>query len=112
MPLGVFDNRRRVIEPHRLIVEQSRRKRRQIMTLEISAGIGDQGTTGGVRLGKPIERKRGDGKNNLLLGCRRDAIALHTFPQLYLDVAHALFAAFKTKSPAQFFRLPTTEAGS
>ena len=81
------------------------------MTLEISAGIGDEGEAGGMRLGKSVERERGDRENDLLLRFARDAVALHAFAQLDLDVAHALFAAFEAHGAAQLFRFATAESG-
>ena len=58
--LRVLDERRRVVEPHRLVVEERRVERRRVMHLEIRARVGEQREAGGVRLGKPVERERGD----------------------------------------------------
>ena len=56
-PLRVFDERRRVIETHGLVVEQRRIKRRGIMRLQIPAGIREQREAGRVRFGKPVQGK-------------------------------------------------------
>ena len=45
---------------HRLVVEQGRGESRQVMALEIRAGVGDQREAGRVRLGKSIKRERSD----------------------------------------------------
>ena len=57
MSLRVLDNRKRLIKAHRLIVERSRSERRQVMTLQIRAGISEQRKTGGMRFGKSVKRK-------------------------------------------------------
>src|ERR1700722_17375989 len=79
------------------------------MALQISAGIRDQRKTGGMRLGKSIERERSNGKDDLLLRFRREAVALHARTKLDLDIAHAFFAAFEAKGTPQFFRPAAAE---
>ena len=46
MPLRILNERKRLIETHRLIVQNRRRERRQVMTLQIRAGVGNQSKTG------------------------------------------------------------------
>src|SRR2546426_9787632 len=41
MPLRVLDESKRLIETHRLIVQNRGRECRKVMTFEISAGVGD-----------------------------------------------------------------------
>ena len=48
VPLRILDNRERLIKTHRLVVERRRGKRRQVMTLEIGAGVSNQRKAGGV----------------------------------------------------------------
>ena len=55
--LGVFHQSRRMIKPHGLLIQNRRGERRQVMALQISAGIGDQSETRGVRFGKSVQRK-------------------------------------------------------
>src|ERR1700722_7893437 len=55
--LGVFYQRRGMIEPHRLLVEDRRGERGQVVALEVSAGISDQREAGGVSLRKSVERE-------------------------------------------------------
>src|ERR1035441_6748728 len=94
------------------VVQQRRCKSRQVMTLEISAGVGDQREAGGVRLGKSIERERSNRKNDLLLRIWRNAITIHTGAQLDLDIAHAHLAALEAEGAPQLFRFAAAEAGS
>ena len=110
MALCILHDGCRTIEPHRLVVEQGRGECRQIMTLEISAGVSNQRKAGGVRFRKSIQRKGSDGKDDLLLRLRRDAVALHAFAQLHFDIAHAPLAAFEAERPPQFLRLAAAES--
>src|SRR5207237_6234610 len=60
VPLGILDNREWLIKTHRLVVERRRGKRRQVMTLEIGAGVRNKRKAGRVRFGKAVERERSD----------------------------------------------------
>ncbi len=57
MALRIFNDGEWLIETHRLIVQRRRRKRGQVMTFEISAGVSDQSKAGSVRFGEAIERE-------------------------------------------------------
>src|SRR5215831_5236463 len=46
--LRVLNDRKWLIKAHRLIVERGRGERRQVMTLQVSAGVSNQSKTGGV----------------------------------------------------------------
>jgi hypothetical protein len=48
MTLRILDDSKRLIETHRLVVQNRRGKRRQVMTLQVSAGVSDQSKTGCV----------------------------------------------------------------
>ena len=48
MTLRVLNDRERLIETHRLIVEGRRSERREVMTFQIRAGVSEQSKTGGV----------------------------------------------------------------
>ena len=73
--LRVLDQRRRMVEPHRLVVEERRVERRRVMHLEIRARVGEQREAGGVRLGKAVQRERGDRRDDLLRRLAGDALA-------------------------------------
>ena len=60
MPLGIFDEGGRVIKAHRLVVEQSGREGRQVVALQIGAGIGDDRKAGRVGFWKSVPGERGD----------------------------------------------------
>ena len=42
VPLRVLDERRRMIEPHRLVVQHRREERRRVVRLQVGAGIDEQ----------------------------------------------------------------------
>ena len=48
MSLRILDEGKRLIKTHRLIVQNRRRERRQIMTLQIRAGVSNQSKAGRV----------------------------------------------------------------
>src|SRR5215813_13012502 len=79
------------------------------MALKVSAGICEEGKTSRVRLGKTIESKGDYGLNDLLLRLFGNSVPLHALPQLHFNIAHAFFAALKTKSAPQLLGLPTAE---
>ena len=110
MALGVLHNRRRAVKAHGLVVEQRGGERREIMALEISAGIGEQREAGGVRFWKAVERERGDGLDDLLLGRARDPVALHAGAQLLLDLFHARLRAFEAHGAPQLLGLAARES--
>ena len=72
--LRVLDERGRVVEPHRLVVEERRVERRRVVHLEIRARVGEQREAGGVRLGKAVERERRDRRDDALGGLAGDAV--------------------------------------
>src|SRR6516164_7715167 len=82
------------------------------MALKVSAGIGDEGEAGGMRLGKTIESERNNRLDDLLLRFRRNAIARHPFPQLYLYIAHSLLTALEAHGATHFLCLAAGETGS
>src|SRR5664279_3813513 len=79
------------------------------MALQIGAGIGNESKAGSMRFRKSIQRKRSDGENDLLLRLPRNAIALHSFAEIYFDVTHALLTAFEAHRAPQFFCLSSRE---
>src|SRR4030095_10505932 len=54
--LRVLDERRRVIEPHRLVVEERRVERGWEMRFQIGARVGQQREAGRVRIGRVVQR--------------------------------------------------------
>ena len=53
MTLRVFNDGERLIKTHRLVVENRRRERSQVITLQISTGVSNEGETCRMRLRKP-----------------------------------------------------------
>ena len=111
MVLRVFDDRRRRIKTHRLVVEQSGRKCGQVVALQKSAGVSDQREAGGMGFGKPVEREGRDRKNNFLLRLGRNPVVRHTGAQFGLDLFHAGLRSLEAHGAAQFFRLAAGEVG-
>ena len=97
--LRIGDQRGRLIKTHGLIVKHGRRKSREVVTLQIRAGIGDQRKAGGVRLGKSIQGEGSNGANNSVLRFPSDAVFLHAPAQLVLDFLHAFFRALEAEGP-------------
>src|SRR5215213_3160257 len=112
MPLRIFNERERLIKPHRLVVEYRRGKRRQVITFEISARISYQSKTGRVRFRKSVKRKRTDSQHNLFLSFPGNTISRQTLPQFYFNRFHASFRTLETKSTAQLLRLATGKPGT
>ena len=110
MPLGILDQRRRVIEPERLVVEQRRVERRRVVRLQVRAGIHDQREARGVRLGEAIERERRDRPEDALGRLARDAALGHARSQSSLDLSHARFGSLEPHRPAQFLGLAARES--
>ncbi len=104
-PLRILDERGRVIEPHRLIVEERRVERRRKMRLQIRARIHDERETGGVRLGKSVERKRRDRQHDLVGRRARDPVLRHALAQPRLDLLHPLDRSLEPHRPPQFLGL-------
>ena len=73
--LRVFDERGRMIKPHRLVVEQRRVERGRKMRLQIRAGIREQREAGRVRFGKSVQRKGRDRRDDLLGRVAGDAVS-------------------------------------
>ena len=71
MALGVLDQSRGVVEAHRPGVQESGVEGGGVVASEVGAGIGDEREAGGVRLGEPVESKRGDRLDDLFLAWRR-----------------------------------------
>src|SRR5262245_16248675 len=109
--LRVLDQRRRMVKPHWLIVEQRGVERRGKMRLEIGAGIGEQREAGGVRLGKPVEGKRCNRRDDLLRRLAGDPLARHPVAQLHLDLLHPPLGALEAERAAQLLGLAAAESG-
>ena len=100
--LRVFHQRGGRVEPHGLIVQDGRGERRQVMALQIRAGIGDQREAGRVRFGKSVQRERGDRLHDAILRLADDAVGGHAGAQPRLDFLHARFGALESHGAAQF----------
>ena len=87
VPLRVLDERRRVVEPHRLVVEQRRVERRRVVRLQVRARVDEQREAGGVRLGEAVERKRRDRRGRSSSAASPVMpLARHPVAQLPLDL--------------------------
>ena len=111
MTLRVFHQRRRIVKTHGLVVQHGRRERRQIVALEIGAGIGNQREAGRVRFRKSIQREGRDRLNNLLLRIGANTVGSHSLAQLDLQFSHSGLRTAHAHGPPQFFRFSATEVG-
>ncbi len=107
--LGILYERRRMIEPHRLVVEHRRVKRRGEMRLQIRARVDEQREARRVRLGKPVQRKRRDRSEDLFRRAAGDALPRHSIAQLPLDLLHAALGALEAERAPQLLRLTAAE---
>src|SRR6476646_358957 len=96
MELRVFHDGGRMVETHRLIVQQSSGESAKVVALQPRAGISDQGKAGGVGFRKTIKRKRSDRENDLFLRFLRDAVPSHACAQASLDFFHARLRALES----------------
>jgi hypothetical protein len=109
--LRVLDERRRMVEPHRLIVEQRRIERRRIVHLEKRARVRQQGKAGRVRLGESVQCKGRDGRDDLLRRFAANPPTRHAVAQLRLDLGHPPFRPFEPERAPQRFGLSPAEPG-
>ena len=109
--LRVLDERRRVIEPHRLVVEERRVERRRVMHLEIRARVGQQREARRVRFGKSVQRERRDRRDDPLRGLAGDALPRHALAQLHFDLLHPLLGSLEAHRAPQFLGLAAGESG-
>src|SRR5580658_10778559 len=100
-----------MIKTHWLIIQERRRKRRQVMAFQVSAGIGDQGKTCGMRFGKSIKSKRSNRPDDLLLCFAEDSVTLHASAQLFFDPFHSRFRTFEAHRAAQLLRFAAGKVG-
>ena len=110
MALRVLDDRRRVVEAHRLVVEQRRVELRGMVELQIGAGIGEQGEAGRVAFGKTIQGEGRDRAHDLLGGGAGNSLARHPRPELRLHFTHACLAALEPERAPQLLRLRAGES--
>jgi len=112
MSLGVLNNRKRLIKTHRLIIERGCGKRRQVVTLEISTGVSNQGKAGRVRFRKTVESKRSYGLYYFILRLTGNPLRGHSAPQFHFYIAHACFRSLESHRPPQLFGFTTAEPGA
>ena len=110
MALRVLDQCRRMVEPHRLVVQQRGIEGGRIVDLQIRAGIDDEREARRVRLGKPIERKRRDRQHDRIGGRADDAVGRHAGAQLALDLLHPLLRPLESHRPAQLLGFAAGES--
>src|SRR3954465_10134457 len=111
MALGIFHQCGRMVETHRLIVKYGRRKCREVMAFKISARVGEQRKTGGVRFRKSVERERRNGLDNLILHATHDAVLLHASPEFHFNVAHTRFRTLEAEGATEFLSFAPGESG-
>jgi hypothetical protein len=100
MALRVFDQDGGRVKPHRLIVQHGAGEFRQVVALQVSAGVSDHRETGGVRFGEAVERERRDGANDILLCLAGDSIALH--PGTQFDSIRHTFSGLESHGATSF----------
>ena len=111
MPLRVFHQGHRVIEAHRLVVEESADESRVVMGAQVRARIGEEREARRMRFRKAIERERGDRFHDLVLHRPLDAVPPHSRAQLGLDLGHAFLGALEAHGATQLLGLASGETG-
>ena len=76
MTLRIFNERERLVEAHRLVVENRGCECGQVITFEVGAGISNEGKTCRMRFRKTVKRKRTDRQHNVILRLSGDSIFL------------------------------------
>jgi hypothetical protein len=109
--LRVFDQDGGRIKTHGLVVEQGAGECRQVMALQIRAGVSQQREAGGVRFGETVERECGDGAHYIVLHLAAYAGALHARAQLHFDLSHAFFRALEAHGAPQLLGFAARESG-
>src|SRR5260370_588335 len=92
----------RTVKAHRLIVEQRRSERREIMKFQIRAGIGDQCETRRMGFREPVAREGSNLRDDLFLGFRTESVHGHAAPQLCIN--------FPTMGPGRMMATCTTRS--
>src|SRR5688572_22306054 len=78
----------RMIEPHRLVVEERRVECGRKVCLQICARIGEQRKARRMRFGEPVQCEGCDRRDDLLSDIAGDPLARHPLAQLHLDLLH------------------------
>ena len=107
MPLRVFHQRGRVIEPHRLIIQKRRVEGRRIVSLQIRARIHEKREARRVRFRKSIQREGGDRSDDLFRRVAGDPLLRHPGSQLRFDLLHPPLRPLESECAPQFLRFPT-----
>ena len=93
VPLRIFNECSRRIEPHRLCIEHRAKKLWRVVMPQIRTRIHDQREARGVTLGEAIVRKGIDLIVDPLRNIGRNAIRFHSRDHPLADVGHPLAAA-------------------
>src|SRR5258708_20286493 len=93
-----------MVKTHRLIIQERRRERGQVMTFQISAGICNQGKAGGMRFRESIKSERSNRLDDLLLGFTEDSVARHAGTQLFFDRFHSRLGTLEAHRPSHLLR--------
>src|SRR6266478_2405874 len=88
--LGIFNQGRRRIETHWLIIKQAHKEFGGTMHLQPGTGVGDQCEADRMRFWKSVERKRSNGSKNFFSHFILYAIGAEGGAQLGFDALHSL----------------------
>src|SRR4051794_37307248 len=88
MSLAILDQRGGGVKTHRLIVQETGKKFRSAMGLEISRRIGQMSEADRVRFREAIQREGTDSGADLIDGFLLMTLAGHGFAQFLLDPLH------------------------
>ena len=102
VPGCVFDNGRRGVKTHRLVVEQTRVKLGRAMDFQIGAAISQNGKTNRVRLGETIKSKRTNGLDNFVDHLGRNFLCHHRGSEFKTDFLHSFLGTMETEGTTQF----------
>ena len=109
---GVADNLGRLVEAHRLAVEQGRAEDLGVMALQPGRGVGQEGKAGGVAFREAVGAEALQLGEGLFGELDRIAALDHAADQLVLEVADPARELEGGHGPAQLVRLAGREAGA
>ncbi len=108
--LGVADQLRRLVETHRLAVQERGRERGGVMALQPRRDVGEPGETGGVRFGKAVFAEAADLLVDLVGELGRKAARQKTVAELGLELLDLAGPFPGGHGAAQLIRLAGSKA--
>jgi len=112
VPLGIFHDDVRMVEAHRLVVEQPGIERGRVMELEPGGLVTGAGEGGGVRLGETELGECGELGEDLLGDRLRDLVLGAAAEKTLADRPHQVVRAMAAHRPAETVGLGAREAGT